>query len=138
MAHKKLIRKFARYFQLLIFVSYLSHGFIPHHHHDDKLGSIYEIEFNHSNHVCACHGVSLDSGTEMHSECLLCDQLNKEFHNHGYFFKEPVLALNIEFKDVFTIFTDEEGTEAYPIIDDFPILADATILYHGLRAPPVS
>ena len=128
----------ARYIQLLIFVSYLAHGFIPHHHHKDKLGSSYDIEFSHDTQVCSCHGISLDSGEEIHSNCLLCDQLNREFHNHGFFFKEPILALNVEFQDDFIIFSTEESTEVYPLTADFQLITDAVILNHGLRAPPLS
>ncbi len=138
MINKNLMHKIARYFQLLIFVTYLAHGFIPHHHHKSELSSSYEIEFSHDAQVCACHGASLHNGAALHDNCLLCDQLQKERTNHGFFFKEPVLALNVEFQDDFIIFIAEESTAEYPLSNDLFLIADAVILNHGLRAPPLA
>lgn len=133
------MHKIVRYFQLLIFVTYLSHGFIPHHHHHEKdLSCSYDINFSHNHELCTCQLTDLHSDSEVQSNCLLCSQLDKEFHNHGLFFKEPVLAINVIFSDDAILFTSEEITEDFPIIDDFDLIADAVIQGHGLRAPPIS
>jgi hypothetical protein len=131
------MQKIARYFQLLIFVTYLAHGFIPHHHHKNELSTSYNIEFSHDAQVCVCHGESLHSGEELHDNCLLCDQLQKERTNNGFFFKEPVLALYVEFQDDFIISSEEESTLDYPLTNDLFLITDAVILNHGLRAPPL-
>lgn len=138
MINQKFIHKIARYVQLLIFVSYLSHGFIPHHHHTDSLNSSYDINFSHDHALCSYQEHSSHSGEEAHPDCLLCNQLDKEFHKHGLFFKERSIAINVIIKDDFVIFPKEEITENFPILNDFPLITDTVIPGHGLRAPPIS
>ncbi|MBU1014461.1 MAG: hypothetical protein KKG99_15795 [Bacteroidetes bacterium] len=127
-----------RYFQLLIFVLYLGHGFIPHHHHDKNFKSSFDISFTHNNLVCSCHSTVSNHNNELDSDCFLCDKLSKEYHYRGYFFKEPVLSINIVFQEAFTIVQSEEIIIEYPILTDFKVLAGINIQTHGLRAPPIA
>ena len=138
MYNKQGKHKMIRYFQLLIFVLYLSHGFIPHHHHDKTLKPSFDISFSCDTEVCSCDGTASRHDNEFESDCFLCDQLSKEYHNHVYFFKEPVLSINIVFQEAFTFVQSEEIIIEYPLLTDFKISAEAKIQTHGLRAPPIA
>ncbi len=136
MISKKFMHKIARYIQLLIFISYLSHGFIPHHHHHEKdLSCSYDVSLSHDHELCSCPEVNLHSETETHSNCLLCNELDKEFHNHGLFFKERVIAIVAVFKDDFIIFAEENSSEKLPILAEFELITETIIPGIGLRAP---
>jgi len=135
MHNKQDKHKMIRYFQLLIFVLYLGHGFIPHHHHLNKQGSSFDIHFCQDAEVCTCNDYNLHQGIEFNSDCLFCDQLQKELNNPG-FVKEPLLALNILFPEEIIITQPEEVQTSYIFITDFKFSAEAKVQTHGLRAPP--
>jgi len=124
-----------RYFQLLIFVLYLGHGFVPHHHHLNKPGSSFDIHFCQDAEVCNCNDYNLHQGIEVHSDCLFCDQLQKELNNQG-FVKEPVFSLNILFPEEIIITQPEEVKLSYNFVPDYTFSAEDKIQTHGLRAPP--
>ena len=122
---------------LLIFVTYLTHGFIPHHHHPGNPSPSFDIHFCQNAESCTCHESNLHQELEFHSDCLFCDQLQKELNNQG-FVKEPVLSLNIAFLEELLITPRTEIKTEYNLISDLKILVETEIQTHGLRAPPIA
>lgn len=137
MHNKQGKHKMIRYFQLLIFVLYLGHGFIPHHHHLNKPGSSFDIHFCEDAEVCSCKDYNLHQGIEFHSDCLFCDQLQKELNNPG-FVKEPALSLSVLFQGEIIITQPKELQLSYTLITDLTFSTEAKIQTHGLRAPPIA
>ena len=138
MVSQQNLHNLIRYFQLIIFVLYLTHGFIPHHHHNHELVSSYDINFSHDSNNCSCNTKSLHHGDNLHSDCQICDQLAKEFQNQSLFFKEPIFNLSLFLPEDVESFLPSETNSEYADIPIFIFSDKAIVLTNGLRAPPVA
>ena len=131
-----MIQKIIRYFLLLIFATYLTHGFIPHHHHDQQLVLSCDISFNkQAGHICQIH--SGHSGKQLDSFCPICDQIAKEYHNQGYFFKEPIVNLDFILPDNYSVYYQLDYKKLNPIFHDYSLWDKKLVNGNGLRAPPL-